>query len=109
MLCSMRAGHQRLIDPIPGISSFLRFFVFNLFFATVAIAQSFRFVHTSDTHVNPQRADDSNAVRNERMFKEISALDPKPALAINTGDVVEVGSQLEYGLLQERLKSMTVP
>lgn len=90
-------------------SSFLRSFVFLFLFATTAFAQSFRFVHTSDTHVNPHRTDDSNAARNEKLFKEISALDPKPALAINTGDVVEVGSALEYGLLQERLKSMTVP
>lgn len=73
------------------------------------LAERFRFVHTSDTHVNPQKGDDTNAARNERLFKEISALDPKPALAINTGDVVEVGAKIEYDLLQERLATMTVP
>ncbi len=78
-------------------------------FLVSPVAGQFRFVHTSDTHVNPQKGDDVNAARNERLFKEISALDPRPMLAINTGDVVEVGSQLEYDLLQERLKSMTVP
>ncbi|MCS7033721.1 MAG: metallophosphoesterase, partial [Phycisphaerae bacterium] len=80
-----------------------------LHLCAVVCAQNFRFIHTSDTHVNPHRTQDSNAARNEELFREISGLQPRPAMAINTGDVVEVGSQLEYALLRERLKSMTVP
>jgi outer membrane protein assembly factor BamB len=84
-------------------------FVWLVFALTAWTAGQFRFVHTTDTHVNPHRTEDSNASRNERMFREISALDPRPALALNTGDVVEVGSAMEYGYLREALAAMAVP
>lgn len=79
--------------------------------ATLAPAEvtPFRFVHASDTHFTPHRTADSNAVKNARMFEEISALDPKPAFAVCTGDIVEVGAPVEYGYLKEALAKLTIP
>lgn len=84
-----------------------------LLLATAALSLAevtpFRFVHTSDTHFTPHRTADANAVKNARMFEEISTLDPKPAFAVCTGDIVEVGAPVEYGYLKEALAGLSIP
>lgn len=65
--------------------------------ALASIARAdFRFVHTSDPHVNAKEGLGTNAGNDAERYKEISALDPKPAFVIQTGDIVEVGTVEEY-------------
>jgi outer membrane protein assembly factor BamB len=70
---------------------------------TVASARAdFTFIHISDIHVGAGE----NAATDAKMFAEIVALDPKPAFLVNTGDVCEHGTQAQYDLLHETLKSL---
>lgn len=100
----------RAMNQTPLILSFVRAIAVSLFLvATAAGQQAFRFVHASDTHVNPQRGPDVNAARNAKLFAEISGLDPKPEFVVCTGDIVEVGAPVEYGYLREALAKLTIP
>lgn len=64
----------------------------------IAVAPSvvlgdFRFVHTSDQHVSGKQG---NAETDERLFKEIAGLSPRPAFVAGTGDLCETGTPAEY-------------
>lgn len=70
----------------------------------VALAD-FTFVHASDTHFGVGKNHEIDA----EFFREISALDPRPAFVINTGDVCEIGSDEEYDLYREAIKHLQMP
>ncbi len=67
--------------------------------ALSAFAQ-FSFVHISDMHVSniPTSNSDTNAQYFQCAVKEFTALDPKPAFVIVTGDISDVGNQQPYGM-----------
>lgn len=70
----------------------------------------FTFIHSTDTHVGATDRPDSNADKDRVLFKEISALTPKPAFIINTGDVCEIGTDEEYAIYRKvKQESLTVP
>src|SRR5688500_1730763 len=72
-----------------------------------AVARAdFRFVHVTDTHVSHATGPGSNVDADTRLFKEIAGLSPRPAFVANTGDVVEIGTQREYELWREAVKSL---
>ena len=52
----------------------------------------FSFVHTSDTHVGAG----DNVALDAAQFREIRALEPRPAFLVNTGDVTESGLESEF-------------
>ncbi|MDQ3440291.1 MAG: PQQ-binding-like beta-propeller repeat protein, partial [Planctomycetota bacterium] len=65
--------------------------------ALVSVARAdFRFIHTSDPHVNTKEGPGTNAGNDVERYKEIAALDPKPAFIVQTGDIVEIGTVEEY-------------
>jgi len=68
----------------------------------------FSFVHVSDIHVGAGK-NPSNGETDARLFKEISALDPKPAMVVGTGDVCENGTAEQYAEYQNVLKSLSIP
>jgi outer membrane protein assembly factor BamB len=70
----------------------------------------FAFVHISDTHVTADEKPGSPAHRDSAMFRELSALDPKPAFLANTGDVCEAGTPDEYEVFRRVVKeNLTLP
>jgi outer membrane protein assembly factor BamB len=77
-------------------------------FASVARGD-FRFVHTSDPHVNTKEGPGTNAGNDAERYKEISALDPKPAFIVQTGDIVEVGTVEEYDVYRRTYAHLAVP
>ena len=66
----------------------------------------FSFVHITDTHVTATDAANSNAAKDMAMYREISALNPKPAFVMNTGDVCEVGTDEEYAIYRKTLTAL---
>ncbi|HEV2292591.1 MAG TPA: PQQ-binding-like beta-propeller repeat protein [Tepidisphaeraceae bacterium] len=81
-----------------------------MLFALISLARAdFRFVHTSDPHVNTQESEGSNAWHDAQRYKEISVLDPQPAFIIQTGDIVEVGTVEEYDVYHRVLQHLKVP
>jgi 3',5'-cyclic AMP phosphodiesterase CpdA len=69
----------------------------------------FTFVHITDAHVTASEAPESVAAKDNVLFREISALNPRPAFVINTGDVCETGTDAEYAVYQKSLLNLTVP
>src|SRR5688572_2034983 len=70
-----------------------------------AVARAdFTFIHCSDPHFGAGE----NHVTDAELFKEISARDPQPAFVISTGDICEYGTDAEYALYQEAIKSLGV-
>lgn len=85
---------------------------FLLFLAIPAsgVRADFTFVHSTDTHVSASDAPGSNADKDAVLFREISALNPKPAFIVNTGDVCEIGTDAEYAIYKRvKEKSLSVP
>ena len=82
--------------------------VVTLWAASVAIADV-RFVHTSDPHVNTNASASGNAAVDARMLAEIDALVPRPTVAINTGDLVDYGTDVEYAGLRKLIAGFATP
>lgn len=62
----------------------------------------FTFIHCSDIHIGAGDNDKTDA----KLFTEITQLSPKPVLVFNTGDVCEYGTDEQYELYRETLKSL---
>jgi outer membrane protein assembly factor BamB len=73
-----------------------------LLFSAAAWAQEWSFIHMSDTHFGAG----TNDAINVQMFKEISAIEPLPKFAINTGDVVEIGTDEEFATYREAIQHL---
>lgn len=69
----------------------------------------FSFVHVTDTHVGATDKPDSNAAKDAALFREISALSPRPAFVMNTGDVCEIGTDAEYAIYRKTMGALTLP
>lgn len=79
----------------------------------------FSFVHVTDTHITATDATGSNADKVAALFREISAVNTspadgglppaRPAFVINTGDVCEIGTDVEYAVYQKTLANLTIP
>jgi hypothetical protein len=74
---------------------------------TLAVAPSlaladFVFIHTSDPHVGTGKNHEINA----QLLSEMTKLNPKPAFVVSTGDICEYGTDEEYALYQEMIKSL---
>lgn len=76
---------------------------------SLPLQADFTFVHMTDTHVTASEAANSNAAKDAEMFREISALNPRPAFSVNTGDVCEIGTDEEYAVYQKTLTHLTIP
>src|SRR5690348_11005168 len=61
----------------------------------------FTFIHTTDMHFTADRKPNSAADHDAAMFREMSALDPRPAFIADTGDVCESGTPAEYQTYRE--------
>ena len=71
--------------------------------ACVAPARAdFTFIHCSDVHVGAGE----NAETDKKMFREIQALDPKPAFVIATGDICETGTDAQYESYRDVLTNL---
>ncbi len=77
--------------------------------ATLPARADFSFVHITDTHVTATDQPDSNADKNAVLLREINALRRKPAFAVLTGDVVEVGTDAEYGIYRKMRDILSIP
>jgi outer membrane protein assembly factor BamB len=72
-----------------------------------AIARAdFTFVHVTDSHVSLTEVDDGNAQKDAAAFREIAALNPRPAFVAHTGDVCETATPREYAVWQKTLKEL---
>ncbi|MDF2441047.1 MAG: 3,5-cyclic-AMP phosphodiesterase [Abditibacteriota bacterium] len=69
----------------------------------------FSFVHITDTHIGESETPGSNADKDSVLYREISNLKPKPAFALNTGDVCEIGTPKEYEFHRKSLQNLTIP
>ena len=69
----------------------------------------FTFVHITDTHVGATDGPESRAAQDAALFREISALSPRPAFVMDTGDVCEIGTDAEYAIQQKTVKNLSVP
>ncbi|WP_170065516.1 PQQ-binding-like beta-propeller repeat protein [Abditibacterium utsteinense] len=69
----------------------------------------FSFVHVTDSHVGASDKAGSNAAKDGEMYREISALTPRPAFAIHTGDACEVGTPQEYEFHRKALQNLQIP
>ena len=69
----------------------------------------FTFVHATDLHVNARQEATSNAARDARMYDEISALNPRPAFVVQTGDIVEIGTAAEFRAYHQALEHLKIP
>lgn len=78
-------------------------------FDASAVFADTRFVHTSDTHVNTNASPTGNAAIDTRMLAEIAGLKPTPAVAVNTGDLVDTGHDLEYQNLRKVIAGFPIP
>jgi outer membrane protein assembly factor BamB len=77
-----------------------------VFVAASTAAADFRFIHVSDIHVGAGK----NAETDANMFREISALDPKPAFIAGTGDLCETGTETQYKTYRAVVdSSLTIP
>lgn len=70
-----------------------------------AALADFSFVHVSDIHIGAG----DNHKTDAALFSEISILTPLPAFVINTGDVCETGTDAQYELYRETMKSLSIP
>ncbi len=68
----------------------------------------FTFVHVSDIHVGASlpAGGPPHAEIDEAMFKEIAALNPKPAFVAATGDICEIGSDDQYETYRDVIRSL---
>src|SRR4051794_39058175 len=74
--------------------------------ASAARAAEFSFVHVSDIHVGAGK----NAETDAAMFREICALDPKPAFIAGTGDLCETGTEAQFRAYRDVVaESLTLP
>ena len=62
----------------------------------------FVFIHSSDPHVGSGQNHEIDA----KLFTEITQLSPKPAFVVSTGDICEYGTDEEYALYQQTIKSL---
>ena len=69
---------------------------------SLAVAD-FVFIHSSDPHVG---VGNKNHEIDAQLFTEITKLNPKPAFVVSTGDICEYGTDEEYALYQEAIKSL---
>lgn len=76
---------------------------------TLPAHADFTFVHITDTHITASEAAGSNFEKDSLLFREISALNPRPAFVVNTGDVCEIGTDAEYAVYQKALTNLTIP
>ncbi len=65
----------------------------------------FRFLHITDTHVSSP--EHQRAV--EDLVTKASAMTPKPAFIVNTGDITELGFPEEYAKYTSAIKGSTIP
>jgi outer membrane protein assembly factor BamB len=71
-----------------------------------AAAESFTFVHVTDTHITGS----TNPVRNlKAIAAELNAMNPKPAFVVVTGDLTEAGLPIQWERYAEILKDFTMP
>lgn len=70
-------------------------------FSSVVLAD-FTFIHCSDIHIGAGENHKTDA----KLFDEMTRRSPKPAFVINTGDVCEYGTDAEYELYRETIKSL---
>jgi outer membrane protein assembly factor BamB len=85
------------------------FVVTALVFGSRDARADFSFVHATDIHVTATTAPGSNAAKDMDRFREISALDPRPAFVFNTGDVCEIGTDAEYAVYRKVRESLAIP
>ena len=69
-------------------------------------AEPFTFIHISDVHVNSQG---KHTEKLRAIADEIEAMNPKPALVVCTGDLVEVGFESEFQQYKAAMESFGVP
>ncbi|HYO10962.1 MAG TPA: PQQ-binding-like beta-propeller repeat protein [Tepidisphaeraceae bacterium] len=62
----------------------------------------FVFVHASDTHFGAGE----NHLRDAELFDEIQKRTPRPAFVVTTGDICEYGTDAEYEMYRQALKSL---
>ncbi len=92
-----------------------RFAAFALLFCSLLLPFSlparadFSFVHVTDSHVTATDKPGSNAAIAATLYREISDLKPQPRFVFHTGDVVEVGTPLEYEFHHKALQNLTIP
>src|SRR5689334_19448194 len=77
-------------------------------FSSLAARADFTFVHVSDQHVGSGH-EPSNAERDDALYKEISALNPKPAFVVGTGDLCELGTPEQYKAYRKIIPDLTLP
>ncbi len=71
-----------------------------------AAAETFTFVHVTDTHITGS----VNPVRNlKAIAAELNAMNPKPAFVLVTGDLTEAGLPAQWARYQEIMKDFTMP
>ena len=71
-----------------------------------AVAESFSFIHVSDTHITGS----VNPVRNlKAIAAELNAMNPKPAFVLVTGDLTEAGLTPQWERYAEILKDFSMP
>src|SRR5688500_7044242 len=80
-----------------------------LFLVASPCRAAFAFIHTTDTHVGEKDDEGSNAARVSAAYREISALQPRPAFVVNTGDYVEIGTPAEYEIARKTLTHLKIP
>ena len=85
-----------------NLSHRLIVFAATLFLAAGAARADFTFIHTSDPHFGVGENHKTNA----ELFSEIVGHDPKPAFVVSTGDICEYGTDAEYELYQETIKTL---
>lgn len=74
--------------------------------ATGALAQSFTFIHISDTHITGS----GNNVKNlTAIAAEVNAMQPQPAFALVTGDQTETGLTRDWERYAEVIKAFRMP
>ena len=78
------------------------FICVHLWFIPLPSRADFTFIHTSDTHASSPE----NKKVDSAMFKEIAAMDPKPAFVLSTGDTVDYGTDAEYAGFREIAKNL---
>ncbi len=84
--------------------------LFALLGLALPVQADFTFIHMTDVHVGATDAPNSRTAIDASLFREISALNPKPAFVMNTGDVCEIGTDEEYAFHQKAVKeNLTVP
>ncbi|HEY3412924.1 MAG TPA: PQQ-binding-like beta-propeller repeat protein [Armatimonadota bacterium] len=75
--------------------------------AAIAEVTPFTFAHISDTHITTGTpAHDANL---KAAVAELNAMEPRPAFAIHTGDMTEMGSEADFKLYEADIKDAKMP